>query len=44
MVECFLRDLTQNRLQCGVFGDLEEPILVIGSCIERHIQSPKRFM
>ena len=44
MVERFFRDLTQNRLQRGVFRDLEELITAIGTYIDRHNQSPKPFI
>jgi transposase len=44
MVERFFRDLTQNRLRRGVFRDLEELILAIGSYIDRHNESPKPFI
>jgi hypothetical protein len=43
MVERFFRDLTQNRLRRGVFRDLEELIMAIGTYIDRHNESPKRF-
>jgi len=36
MVERFFRDLTQNRLRRGVFRDLEELIMAIGTYIDRH--------
>jgi transposase len=44
MVERFFRDLTQNRLRRGVFRDLEELILAIGSYIDRHNERPKPFI
>ncbi len=44
MVERFFRDLTQNRLRRGVFRDLEELIMAIGTYIDRHNQSPKPFI
>jgi transposase len=44
MVERFFRDLTQNRLRRGVFRDLEELILAIGTYIDRHNESPKPFI
>lgn len=44
MVERFFRDLTQNQLKRGVFRDLEELILAIGTYIDRHNQSPKPFI
>jgi len=44
MVERFFRDLTQNRLRRGVFRDLEELILAIGSYIDRHNENPKPFI
>jgi hypothetical protein len=36
MVERFLRDLTQNRLRRGVFRDLEELNMAIGTYIDWH--------
>jgi transposase len=44
MVERFFRDLTQNRLRRGVFRDLEELILAIGTYIDRHNERPKPFI
>jgi transposase len=44
MVERFFRDLTQNRLRRGVFRDLEELILAIGTYIDRHNEKPKPFI
>ena len=44
MVERFFRDLTQNRLRRGVFRDLEELIMAIGTYIDRHNESPKAFI
>ena len=44
MVERFFRDLTQNRLRRGVFRDLEELIMAIGSYIDRHNEHPKPFI
>ena len=44
MVERFFRDLTQNRLRRGVFHDLEELIMAIGTYIDRHNESPKPFI
>ena len=41
MVERFFRDLTQNRLRRGVFRDLEDLIMAIGTYIDRHNESPK---
>jgi hypothetical protein len=35
MVERFFRDLTHNRLRRGVFRDLEELIMAIGTYIDR---------
>jgi transposase len=43
-VERFFRDLTHNRLRRGVFRDLEELIMAIGTSIDRHNQSPKPFI
>jgi transposase len=44
MVERSFRDLTQNRLRRGVFRDLEELIMAIGSYIDRHNENPKPFI
>jgi transposase len=44
MVERFFRDLTQNRLQRGVFRDVEELIMAIGDYIDRHNRKPKPFI
>jgi len=44
MVERFFRDLTQNRLRRGVFRDLEELIMAIGTYIDRHNERPKTFI
>src|SRR5881296_1085745 len=44
MVERFFRDLTQNRLRRGIFRDLEELILAIGTYIDRHNENPKPFI
>jgi hypothetical protein len=44
MVERFFRDLTQNRLRRGVFRDLEELIMAIGTYIDRRNESPKPFI
>ena len=44
MVERFFRDLTQNRLRRGVFRNLEELIMAIGSYIDRHNENPKPFI
>jgi transposase len=44
MVERFFRDLTHNRLRRGVFRDLEELIMAIGTYIDRHNESPKPFI
>jgi hypothetical protein len=41
MVERFFRDRTHNRLRRGVFRDLEELIMAIGTYIDRHKESPK---
>jgi hypothetical protein len=43
-VERFFRDLTQNRLRRGVFRDLEELVMAIGSYSDRHNESPKPFI
>jgi len=44
MVERFFRDLTQNRLRSGIFRDLKELIMAIGTYIDRHNESPKPFI
>ena len=44
MVERFFRDLTQNRLRRGVFRDLEELFMAIGSYIDRPKENPKPFI
>ena len=44
MVERFFRDLPQNRLRRGVFRDLEELLMAIGTYIDRHNESPKPFI
>src|SRR5437016_6749088 len=44
MVERFFRDLTQNRLRRGVFRDLEELVIAIGTYIDRHNERPKPFI
>jgi transposase len=44
MVERFFRDLTHNQLRRGVFRDLEELIMSIGSYIDRHNENPKPFI
>jgi hypothetical protein len=44
MVERFFRDLTQNRTRRGIFRDLEELIVTIGTYIDRHNESPKPFI
>jgi transposase len=44
MVERFFRDLTQNRLRRGVFRDLEELFMAIGSYLDRHNENPKPFI
>jgi transposase len=44
MVERFFRDLTQKRLRRGVFRDLEELIIAIGSYIDHHNENPKPFV
>jgi transposase len=44
MVERFFRDLTQHRLRRGVFHDIEELIMAIGTYIDRHNEQPKPFI
>jgi transposase len=35
-IERFFRDLTENRIRCGVFQNLKQLIVAIGDCIDRH--------
>ena len=44
MIERFFRDLTQNRLRPGVFRDLEELRMAIGTYIDCHNERPKPFI
>ncbi len=44
MVERFFRDITHNRIQRGVFQDLEQLIMAIGNYIDVHNQNPKPFI
>jgi transposase len=44
MVERFFRDLTQHRLRCGVFRDVEELITAIDQYVDRHNERPKPFI
>ena len=44
MVERFFRDLTQNGLRRGVFRDVEELIMTIGTYIDKHNDKPKPFI
>src|SRR5213594_2767184 len=44
MVERFFRDLTQNRLRRGVFRDLEELIMAIGTYIRIYNRNPRPFV
>ena len=44
MVERFFRDLTQNQLRRGIFGDVEELIMAIGEYIDKHNDNPKPFV
>ena len=44
MVERFFRDLTQNRLRRGVFRDVKELVMAIGTYIDRHNENPKPFI
>ncbi len=44
MVERFFRDLTHNRLQRGVFRDVEELITAIDEYVDRHNENPKPFI
>ena len=44
MVERFFRDLTQNRLRCGVFRDVPELVETVETYIGKHNESPKRFI
>jgi transposase len=41
MVERFFRDLTTNRLKRGIFRDLEELIMAVGTYIDLHNINPK---
>jgi transposase len=44
MVERFFRDLTQQRLRRGIFRDVEELIMAIGTYIDQHNDNPKPFV
>jgi hypothetical protein len=44
MVERFLRDLTQNRLRCGIFRNVEELIMAIGHYTDKHKDNTKPFV
>ena len=44
MVERFFRDLTQQRLRRGIFGDVEDLIMAIGDYIDSHNDNPKPFV
>jgi hypothetical protein len=44
MIERFFRDLTENRIQRGVFLDLEQLITAIRDYIDRYNGSPKPFI
>jgi transposase len=44
MVERFFRDITHNRIRRGVFQDLEQLIMAIGTYIDIHNQNPKPFI
>ena len=44
MVERFFRDLTRQRLQRGVFRDVEELITAIDGYVDHHNQRPKPFV
>jgi transposase len=44
MVEHFYWNLTQHRLQRGIFRDVEELILAIGDYIDQHNDEPKPFV
>jgi len=44
MVERFFRDLTRQRLQRGVFRDVEQLITVIDDYVDHHNQRPKPFV
>jgi hypothetical protein len=41
MVERFFRDLTQNQLRRGIFKNLDQLTLAIGSHIDQHNQNSK---
>jgi transposase len=44
MVERFFRDLTARRLRRGVFRDVEELIMAIGTHIDQHNEQPRPFI
>jgi hypothetical protein len=44
MIESFYRDLTENRIQRGIFQDLEQLIMAIGDYIDHHNEKPKPFI
>jgi len=44
MVERFFRDLTVNRLRCGVFTSVPELVTAIGEYVAHHNTQPKPFI
>src|ERR1700674_4795567 len=44
MVERFFRDLTEQRLRCGIFRDVQELTMAIGDYIDKHNDDPKPFV
>jgi transposase len=44
MVERFYRDLTANRLRCGVFRDVIELVTAIEDYVDHHNERPKPFI
>ena len=42
--ERFFRDFTQNQVRGGMFRDLEELIVAIGNCRNRHDEKRKPFI
>ena len=44
IAERFFRDLTEQRLRRGIFRDVEELIMAIGDCIDKHNHNPKPFV
>ncbi len=44
MVECFFRDLTENRLRRGVFCSVKDLITAIDEYLVHHNQDPKPYI